>query len=62
MAGSDLNNISAVGIVLTGADLRGCTFNNINPQQINVAGVKIYFSQLSALLEPLGVIVEDDPA
>lgn len=61
LRGSELHNIHAVGLTIRGADLRGCHFNNINPQQIDLSGVRIYFSQLAALLEPLGVIVEDDP-
>lgn len=61
LSGSELHNINAVGLSIHGADLRGCSFNNINPREINLEGVRIYFSQLAALLEPLGVIVEDDP-
>ena len=61
LSGSEFHNISAVGLTLKGADLRGCSFNNINPRDINLAGVRIYFSQLTALFEPLGIIVEDDP-
>ncbi len=62
LRGSELANISAVGLTLIGADLRGCTFNNINAQDINLHGVRIYHNQLAALLEPLGIIVEDDPS
>lgn len=61
LSGSELHNISAVGVNITGADLRSCTFNNINPREIDLSGVRIYFSQLAALLDPLGVVVEDDP-
>lgn len=61
LSGSEMHNISAAGVALTGADLRGASFNNINPREIDLAGVKIYFSQLSLLLDPLGIVVEDDP-
>ena len=61
LRGSELHNITATGVTLKGADLRGATFNNINPRLIDLTGVKIHFSQLSLLLEPLGIVVEDDP-
>ena len=61
LSGSELHNISAVGVSLAGADLRGASFNNINPRDIDLSDAKIYFSQLSMLLDPLGILVEDDP-
>jgi fluoroquinolone resistance protein len=61
LSGSEFHNINAVGLSIQGADLRGCSFNNIDPREIDLTGVRIYFSQLAALLEPLGIIVEDDP-
>ncbi len=60
LSGSELHNISASGVTVVGADLRGASFNNLNPRDVDLHGAKIYFSQLSMLLDPLGVIVEDD--
>jgi len=62
LRGSELHNIAATGVTLEGADLRGATFNNINPREIDLTGVRIYYSQLSLLLEPLGIVIESDPA
>ena len=46
---------------MVGADLRGASFKNLNPRDVDLHRAKIYFSQLSMLLNPLGIIVEDDP-
>ena len=61
LRGSEIHNISAVGMVIRGADLRGTAFNNINPREIELDGVKLYYDQLIGLFEPLGLVVEDRP-
>ena len=61
LAGSELHNISASGLTIEDADLRGCSFNNLHPRDISLAGVKLHYSQLMALVEPLGLVLEPDP-
>lgn len=61
LSGCELHNISAVGVTIRGADLRGASFNNLNPREIDLTGVRMLASQVGALLEPLGIIVEDEP-
>lgn len=56
--GSDLSNISGRGMSLKGADLRGATFNNLNPREIDLDGVQITLEQTLWLLIPLGVEVD----
>lgn len=57
---SELHNIAAIGLIITDADLRGATFNNLNPRDIDLEGVKLHPSQLLMLVEPLGVDVQID--
>ncbi len=56
--GSDLSNISGRGMSLKGADLRGATFNNLNPREIDLDGVKITLDQTLWLMASLGVEVD----
>ena len=56
--GSDLSNISGRGMSLKGADLRGATFNNLNPREIDLYGVQITLEQTLWLLLTLGVEVD----
>ena len=60
LRGSELHNISAIGVTLIGADLRGASFNNLNPRDIDLTDVKISPEQVGSLLEGLGIIVLDD--
>jgi uncharacterized protein YjbI with pentapeptide repeats len=61
--GSDLSNVSGKGMSLLGADLRGASFNNLDPRELDLSGVKITPDQTLLLLRPLGVEVDlDDEA
>jgi fluoroquinolone resistance protein len=61
LSGTELHNISGVGLTLRKADLRGSTFNNLSPREIDLSDVKIYLSQVQDLLAPLGIKIEADP-
>jgi uncharacterized protein YjbI with pentapeptide repeats len=61
LAGSDLQNISATGLTIENADLRGSRFNNLHPRDISLVGVKLHYSQLLAVVEPLGLVLQPDP-
>jgi fluoroquinolone resistance protein len=56
--GSDLSNVSGKGMSLAGADLRGASFNNLDPRQLDLTGVRITPDQALLLLAPLGVAVD----
>jgi len=58
---NELHNVSATGLTLRGADLRGSSFNNIHPANIDLQDVRLYYSQLNYLSEALGLLVEADP-
>ena len=58
LRGSDLCNISAQALSLIGADLRDTTFNNLNPKNIDLSGVRVGLEQAMQLLEALEIIVE----
>ena len=57
-SGSDLSNIHGTGMSLVGADLRGAVFNNLNPRDIDLTGVRITIDQALWLLGPIGVVIE----
>jgi len=57
----EMHNITARGITLRNADLRGSTFNNLNVREIDLTGVRLNYSQIPGLLEPLGIVLEADP-
>ncbi|MCZ6658828.1 MAG: pentapeptide repeat-containing protein, partial [Gammaproteobacteria bacterium] len=56
--GTDLSNIHGKGMSLVGADLRGAIFNNLNPREIDLTGVRITLDQALWLLDPMGVVIE----
>jgi len=58
--GSDLSNVTGTALSMKGADLRGAIFNNLDPRNIDLEGVRITLEQSLQLLEPLGVIVTLD--
>lgn len=61
LSGSELHNIVATGLTLKGADLRGATFNNLDPTRIDMRDVRLYYSQLVYVVEPLGLQIDADP-
>lgn len=56
--GSDLSNLSGRGMSIRGADLRGARFNNLNPREIDLSGVRITVEQAPWLLDALGIVLE----
>ena len=56
----ELHNASGTGLVIRGADLRGATFNTLDPRHIDLTGVRLTVDQLHAVLEPLGLVIESD--
>jgi len=60
--GSDLCNISGKGLRLVGADLRGASFNNLDPRRLDLTGVQITADQALLLLAPLGVAIDSTDA
>ncbi len=57
LTGSTLDNIEGQGLVLRGADLRGCQFNNLDARQIDLADVQVELEQGLTLLQTLGIQV-----
>lgn len=57
LAGSTLDNIEGKGLVLRGADLRGCRFNNLDPREIDLTDVQVELEQGLVLLHTLGIDV-----
>jgi fluoroquinolone resistance protein len=57
LAGSTLDNIEGKGLVLRGADLRGCQFNNLDARQIDLTDVQVELEQGLTLLQTLGIVV-----
>jgi fluoroquinolone resistance protein len=57
LAGSTLDNIEGKGLVLRGADLRGCRFNNLDARQIDLTDVQVELEQGLTLLQTLGIRV-----
>jgi uncharacterized protein YjbI with pentapeptide repeats len=60
LSGSDLSGIAAKGLDLTGADLRGALFNNLDPRQIPLHGVRMGLAQGLQILELLGIEIDPD--
>ncbi|MEQ8859377.1 MAG: pentapeptide repeat-containing protein [Pseudomonadales bacterium] len=58
LSGCDLHNLSGRRLVLAGADLRGATFNCLDPRLLDLSGVRITPEQVPMLLAPLGVIID----
>ncbi len=56
--GSDLSNVSGKGMSLVGADLRGASFNNLDPRKLDLSGVRITADQALLLLAPLGIVID----
>ena len=52
---SALENIEGRGLVLIGADLRGATFNNLNPREMDLTGVRVDAEQGMLLLQAMGI-------
>ncbi len=57
LSGSALENIEGRGLVLIGADLRGATFNNLNPREMDLTGVRVDVEQGMLLLTAMGIDV-----
>ena len=57
LTGSTLDNIEGKGLVLRGADLRGCRFNNLDARQIDLTDVQVELEQGLTLLQTLGIQV-----
>ena len=57
-AGSDLSNISGKGMSLAGADLRAASFNNLDPRELNLTGVRMTPDQGLLLLATLGLDID----
>lgn len=57
LAGSTLDNIEGKGLVLRGADLRGCRFNNLDARHIDLTDVQVELEQGLTLLQTLGIRV-----
>ena len=58
---NEMHNMSADTLTLRGADLRGSSFNTINPRAIDLEDVRVTPEQLLYLAEALGILVEDLP-
>ena len=61
LSGNNLHNASVIQTVLVKADLRGSTFNTIDPARLDLTGVQLYLSQMQDLVAPLGIVLQADP-
>ena len=55
----EFHGIEAIGLNLCGADLRGSQLSGLDIRKIDMRGVIINGFQQTALLEAIGMIVED---
>lgn len=60
LSNSELFNVSARNCKLQGADLRGTQFNNLDLKSLDLEGVRLYYSQLPALVHGLNLVLEEE--
>jgi fluoroquinolone resistance protein len=60
LSDSELFNVSAQNCKLRGADLRGASFNNLDLKSLDLEGVRLYYSQLPALVDSLNLNLEEE--
>ena len=60
LSDSEIFHISARNCKLKGANLRGASFNNLDLKSLGLKGVRVYYSQLPALVNSLRLLLEKE--
>ena len=60
LSGSELSGLSGSGLDIARADLRGASFNTLDPREVNMAGVRMGLSQGLAILDRLEIVIDPE--